>query len=200
VEESFHGQYRAAAKTASAMRNGTLVPTETFVDLEALREFLRPQIDPLMRRRYPHLSDADTDATHRVPEERHNVAVVAYIHAIKHEAGPRGDRDFHVMLGSSPATGSGIFMTAEASGLPADGDPRVWLAEARRQLLSIIGTCHCESRFMPVSPPIRVRVTGSLFFDGAHGIGSVGPAYAKPFSVWEIHPILSIERLPSNPH
>ena len=30
-------------------------PAEVFPDLEALKAFLRPQIDPLMRHRYPHL-------------------------------------------------------------------------------------------------------------------------------------------------
>jgi hypothetical protein len=193
VEEEFLGHYRASAKTEYAMLNGTLAPPEDFADLEALKAFLQPQIDPLMRHRYPHLSTADTDAGHRVPEERHNVTVIGYIHAVKHEAGKGGDRDFHVMLGSSPSPGAGIFMTAEASALPASGPHRLLLAEARRELLATIGTCHCDGRFRQVSPPIRVRVTGSLFFDGAHGIGSVGPAYAKPFTVWEIHPILSVE-------
>jgi hypothetical protein len=193
VEEEFLGHYRASAKTEYAMLNGTLAPPEEFADLEALKEFLQPQIDPLMRHRYPHLSNAGTDSGHRVPEERHNVTVIGYIHAVKHEAGKGGDRDFHVMLGSSSLPGAGIFMTAEASALPASGPHRSLFAEARRELLAIIGTCRCEGRFMQVSPPIGVRVTGSLFFDGAHGIGSVGPAYAKPFTVWEIHPILSIE-------
>lgn len=196
VDEPYEGQYRAAAKTSFAMLDGALAPIEPFADLEALRAYLRPQIDPLMRHRYPHLSQAEPAAGHRVSEERHNVSVVAYIHAVKHEAGAKGDRDFHVMLGSSATVGSGIFMTAEASALPADGSERSRLMDVRQQLLSILGTCRCEGRFMAVSPPIRVQVTGSLFFDGAHGIGSVGPAYAKPFSVWEIHPILSIEAIP----
>jgi hypothetical protein len=194
VEEEFQGQYRAAAKTEYVMLTGRMAPTEAFPDLDALKAFLRPQIDPLMRHRYPHLSDADANAGHRVPEERHNVSVVAYIHAVKHETGPRGDRDFHVMLGSSPTIGSGIFLTAEASGLRAHGVHRQQLESARAELLSIVGICRCDGHFMQVSPPIPVRVTGSLFFDGAHGIGSVGPAYAKPFSVWELHPIMSIER------
>ena len=193
--EDFEGHYRAAAKTAYVLRGSAPAPAEVFPDLEALKAFLRPQIDPLMRHRYPHLSEADTDDRHRVPEERHNVAVIAYLHAVKHESGPHGDRDFHVMLGSSPTAGQGIFITAEASALPAAGAERALLAAARTQLLALVGVCRCDGRFMAVAPPIRVRVTGSLFFDGAHGIGSVGPAYAKPFTVWEIHPLLSIERL-----
>jgi hypothetical protein len=199
VEEEFQGLYRADAKTEYAMQGSALAPVEYFPNLDALKAYLRPRIDQLMRYRYPHLSETETDVAHRVPEEVHNVAVDAYIHAVKHESGPRGDRDFHVMLGSSPMPGMGIFLTAEASGLPRGGPHRTALAEARRELLTIIGSCACDNHFMQVSPPIRVRVTGSLFFDGAHGIGSVGPAYAKPFTAWEVHPILRIELLAGAP-
>lgn len=195
VDEEFRGRYRARAKTEYAMTDGQLAPVEQFDDLEALKAFLRPQIDQIMHYHYQHLSEADTDATQRVAEERHNVSVVAYIHAVKHESGSGGDNDFHVMLGSSPTPDTGLFLTAEASGLPPDGPHRVLLAIARQELLSIVGPCYCGSRFMRVSPPLRVRVTGSLFFDGAHSIGAVGPQYAKPFTVWEIHPILSIDQL-----
>jgi hypothetical protein len=195
VAEEFRGQYRAQAKTEYVVTDGQLAPVEQFEDLEALKASLIPQIDQIMRYLYPHLSEAEADASHRVPEELHNVSVIAYIHAVKHENGPAGDNDFHVMLGSSPTPDTGLFLTAEASALPVDGPQRVLLAHARQELLSVIGPCHCDNRFMRVSPPLRVRVTGSLFFDGAHSIGAVGPQYAKPFTVWEIHPILSIERL-----
>ena len=104
-----------------------------------------------------------------------------------------GRFDFHVILGSSPTQDAGLFLTAEASGLSPDAPHRVLLANARQELMSIVGPCYCDSRFKRVSPSIRVGVTGSLFFDGAHSIGAVGPQYAKPFTVWEIHPILSVD-------
>ena len=195
VNERFAGSYRGAAKTSYAQQGGAPAPLESFADLVALRDFLAPQLDAVMKARYPHLSKQGGGADHRVPEERHNVTVDGYLHAVKHENGAKGDRDFHLMLGSSAVAGGGIFMTAEASALPAGGSQRAQLAQAREQLLSIIGTCRCEGKFMRVSPPIRVRVTGSLLFDGQHAAASVGPPYAKPFSVWEIHPIASIERL-----
>ena len=193
VEEEFGGQYRARAKTSYAMSDGVLAPLEEFADLAALRSFLAPQIDPRMRRHYPHLGEADADGSGRTVEELHNVALVAWIHAVKHESGPHGDNDFHVMLGSSAEPGAGFFLTAEASGLPEDGAQRAQLVEVRRQLLSVIGPCRCNGHFRAVVPPRRVRVSGSLFFDADHAIGAVGPKYAKPFTVWEIHPLLSIE-------
>jgi hypothetical protein len=63
------------------------------------------------------------------------------------------------------------------------------------ELLMLLGGCRCSERSRAISPPIHLRVTGALFFDGAHAIGSVGPAYAKPFTVWENHPVLTIECL-----
>lgn len=179
------------------MTDGQLAPVEHFDDLEAFKAFLSPQTDQIMRIRYPHLSKANTDATQRVAEERHNVAVIAYIHAVKHESGADGDNDYHVILGSSPTPDAGLFLTAEASGLPPDGPHRTLFAHARQELLSIVGPCHCNGHFRRVLPPVRVRVTGSLFFDSIQSVGAVGPKYAEPFTVWEIHPILSIERLDS---
>ena len=195
VAGEIRGLYRARAQTEYALVNGALAPLEEFADLDALKTFLQPQNDQAMRRRYPHLGDADTDATQRVPEELHNVSVVAYMHAVKQDSGPRGDQGFQVMLGSSPRPGAGLFLAAEASALIPDGSQGTQLATARQQLLSIVGACRCEGRFTPVSPPIAVRVAGSLFFDAARAVGSIGPAYAQPFTAWEIHPILSIERL-----
>jgi hypothetical protein len=195
VYEEFRGNHRTRAKTEYVMTHGQLAPAERFGDLEAFKAFLNPQIDQIMRDRYPKLRKADTDATQRVAEERHNVSVIAYIHAVKHESGSDGDNDFHVILGSSPTPGAGLFLTAEASALPLDGPHRALFANARQELLSIIGHCHCNGHFRRVSPPLRVRVTGSLFFDSIQSIGAVGPPYARPFTVWEIHPILSIERL-----
>ena len=197
VYEEFRGQHRPQAKTQYVMKDGQLAPVEPFDDLEAFKAFLNPQIDQIMRSRHPHLSKANTKADQRVAEERHNVSVVAYIHAVKHESGSDGDNDYHVILGSSPTPDAGLFLTAEASALPPDGTQRDLFAHARQELLSILGPCHCNGHFRRVSPPLRVRVTGSLFFDGVHSVGEVGPQYAQPFTVWEMHPILSIESLDS---
>jgi len=195
VYEEFRGHHRARAKTDYAMSGDTLAPIEKFSDLQALFEFLKPQADPIMRQRYPSLGKADTDAGRRVAEERHNVSVTAFIYAVKHETGKGGDNDFHVILGSAPTPLASIYITAEASGLPHKGPRRDLIASSRQQLLSIIGDCRCNGRFRRMSSPIRVRVVGSLFFDGAHATGVEGPKYAKTATAWEIHPILTVERV-----
>ena len=195
VYEEFRGHHRGRAKTDYVMSGDALAPTEKFSDLHALLEFLKPQADSIMRQRYPSLSKADTDAGRRVAEERHNVSVVAFIYAVKHETGKSGDNDFHVILGSAPTPLASTYMTAEASGLPRKGPRRDLIANSREQLLSIIGECRCNGRFRRMASPIRVRVTGSLFFDGEHATGVEGPKYAKTATAWEIHPILTIERV-----
>lgn len=194
--ERFAGQYRATAKTTPVYdEDGQLAPIENYADLETLRAYLQPVIDPLMRRAHPHLDGGDKrSGDERVAQERHNVAVSGYLRAVKHERGTHGDNDFHLMVCSRPEPGAGLCLTAEVSALPATGAQRPRLAQVREELHGIIGSCGCDGRFRRIAPAIPVRVIGSLFFDGAHAIGSVGPTYAKPFSVWEIHPILAITR------
>jgi len=38
-------------------------------------------------------------------------------------------------------------------------------------------------------PPVHVRITGSLFWDGEHAKQHVGPEGLQPDTAWEIHPI-----------
>ncbi|MBS0376640.1 MAG: hypothetical protein JSR73_18855 [Proteobacteria bacterium] len=200
ADEPFAGRYRAAAKTSLARHGQALAPVETLAGLEALRDYLRPVLDPRMRLRHPHLEAETSAEAPRVAEEQHLLTVRAYLHAVKHEGGAHGDHDFHVMLGSSAVADAGIFFTAEVSGLPSPGArdyPE--LAAARRQLLALLGRCVVGERFVRIDPPLAVQVTGALFFDADHSIGAVGPAYAKPFTVWELHPVLRIERASEAP-
>jgi len=113
--------------------------------------------------------------------------------AIKLESGKHGDNDFHVILGTSASSGA-KFLNVEVSGVPSSGDPTAF-REARRQLLKVIGNQSLHSSFTRFSKPLKVKVTGSLYFDADHVAGQVGPAYAKPKTVWEIHPVTSIEKV-----
>jgi hypothetical protein len=47
-------------------------------------------------------------------------------------------------------------------------------------------------------PPKHVTLEGSLYFDGSHGAGGKsdpGPGWAKPKTVWEIHPVYKLVAL-----
>jgi hypothetical protein len=159
--------------------------------------------DAAMRLRYPDLNLTTTGFPEkREPEELHNVRVDCWIHAVKFEDGRgsgAGDNDFHVILGNSPDTAVASYMTAEISGLPASGKNRAPLKAARQKFLGILGSTPHAGAFAMISPPKKVRVSGSLFFDGDHRAGCntcPGPSWAKPESVWEIHPVYAIEEIP----
>jgi hypothetical protein len=65
--------------------------------------------------------------------------------------------------------------------------------------LTFFKTTPPSGSFVHITPaPIHVSIVGSLYFDGDHSAGGKsdpGPAWAKPQSVWEIHPIYKITPL-----
>lgn len=185
-ELPFEGHYRAAVKTSYA--NGKTAACEP---LGILMRSLPS--DASMRARYPDISDPETAPEVRVREERHNVCVYGYLYAIKFEGGRHGDNDFHTILGTSPGSDA-LFLNVEVSGVPRAGD-RAPFIQARRELLRILGARQLHHWYTRFRNPPQVRVTGSLYFDADHRAGQVGPRYARPRTVWEIHPVRSIELL-----
>lgn len=189
LNQKYHGTYRKTSKTAIVRNNnGNVAPVQTFPSLKSLKNTLGD--DTTMRNKYPDLSNKQSNAL-RKPEELRNVEVVAWLYDAKHQS----DNDFHIVLGSTAIRSTALFMNTEIAGLPlAPGDDQDRLKAARQQFLTIIPsgrytTEHTES-------PIKVKVRGSVIFDGDHQPGCLkcpGPGYAKPKSVWEIHPITSIE-------
>ncbi len=146
--------------------------------------------DEMMNYDPPITRDADSQ---RVTEEQRNVAVDAYLYAAKKET---NDNDFHLILGDDPSLGGGPYMNAEISGLPTGGPFRGKLTTARGQFKDLINLTEAQlpgtGKYERYEPPIPVRVSGSLFYDVDHPPGAVGPAYAKPDTAWEIHPITAI--------
>ncbi len=200
VNMKFQGRYRPAPKTHYAKSsNGQLLRTETFQDLQALAKTLPP--DARMRTRYAGQIASAT----RFPEELRNVSVVGYLHAVKLENGidAHGNQEelcFQVMLGTSPKHGQGQFFGARVSGLPPDGNDIATFSAARRQLIQLlmyvakVPERKFHSDFAEINPPLRVKVTGSLFFDGQNEAAKAGPEYARAASAWEIHPVMAIDQ------
>jgi len=200
INMPYQGSFRAAPKTHYAKSpKGQLFPTEVFSDVDSLRKTL--PTDSEMRKKYSRNMGSPT----RFREELRNVSVIAYIHAVKLENGidahgTQGDLNFRVMLGTLPTPRQGRFFTAEVSGLPIGAADIDTFKAARRQLLQLLlyvaeikpEAFHAE--FVPLNRPIKVRVAGSLFFDGHRASNTVGPDYARADSVWEIHPVISIDQ------
>ena len=217
---AFYGHWRRPVKTSLARSGGRTVPVQNYADLGALLASLPP--DKQMRQKYKDLharspqtkrkqQSGDFGPQDRKPEELRNVAVTAWICAVKYEWGKTGDNDFHVILSSNATAGAGAeFITLEVSALPVvkaatKTNPRPTinarspdyptLLRARKQLVGLFLNHRLTETFYQPQQPIKVSVTGSLHFDGDHRAGakgSPGPDGMKPATVWEIHPVSNL--------
>jgi hypothetical protein len=177
----FAGHFRARAKTTMLGE-----PEMPFASIAELRQTLKS--DAAMRSGHPGVA---ATGQNRFAEENRAVTVTTRLLAVKLERGATGDNDFHCILGEP---GSGKLLDAEVSGLPAGGDKQPFI-DVRNQLLDLLGHPRFTNAYVKPSPPIRVQVAGSLYFDGDHDAGSIGPHGMQPTTAWEIHPIHSIRKI-----
>ncbi len=189
--EVYCGTYRGGPKTSFYKTdNGRLGTFFHFDNLVDLLDTL--PLDNEMRQ----LPDAwrPDGSPSRIAEERQNVQLVAYIVAVS----PReDDHDLHVIISNRPRGANRRFMNVEVSGLPRDRVNEVDFVRVRSEIRAILPEIdNSRSRgYLSIDPPARVLIRGSLFFDGDHGYGCAkcpGPGWAKPMTVWEIHPVYSI--------
>lgn len=192
--EDFCGSYRASPKTSYVTADDGAFAQPIKVDsVSALLQRLPSDAD--MRSKYEWgLHNAPG---HRVTEELYNVELTGYIVAVK----PcESDRDYHVILKDN---GARKFMNVEVSGLPTDGKDKAIFQRARSEIESVLSAANAPDtcgKYDRLPQPAHVKVTGSAFFDGDHRAGCrsgcPGPSYAKPSTVWEIHPVYNIETIP----
>lgn len=181
----YAGTARKAAKLSIAIAR-----TENFGDVSAMIATL-----PSMNAMVNHKPVITTTAnSNRVNEEKRNVRLAAFLYAASHE----DDNDFHLILGRAPAAVPQVYFTAEVSGLPpATSGSFATLKSVRDTFKNHFGL------FVPTplvgydfyTPPIRVSIEGSLFFDMTHATGTPpGPASLRPKMpvIWEVHPVTKI--------
>jgi hypothetical protein len=182
--DNFGGTQRKAAKISIATGR-----TKTFKTVSTLITSL--PTDEQMIKRKPKIRRAANSG--RVSEEMRNVGVSAFLYAASRE----DDSDFHLIIGGDPQGTPEMYMTMELSGLPPKTSPAfAKLNTARNAYKKFFGTNLPGLTYDFYSPPIPVKVKGSLFFDVGHATGSrPGPASLKSRmpTVWEVHPITSIE-------
>ena len=182
--DNFGGTQRKAAKISIATGR-----TKTFKTVTTLIGSL-PTDDQMIKRK-PKIGRGANSG--RVPEEMRNVGVSAFLYAASRE----DDNDFHLIIGGDPQGTSEMYLTVEVSGLPPKTSPAfAKLNTARNAYKKFFGTNLPGMTYDFYSPPIPVKLKGSLFFDAGHATGSrPGPASLKSRmpTVWEIHPITSIE-------
>ncbi len=199
LDESFAGKYRKRAKTSivRSLTTDHISRAHKYDNLGDLLIHLPNDIE--MRNKYPDLKmHVHNFPEFRKTEELYNVEVTAWVHAVKYEGGS-GDRDFHIIIGNNPDTAFATFMNVEISGLPDSSSHNYKpLRDARKEFLELFSDYHFTTSFKRIDPPVKVTIKGSLFFDGDHNhsCGTCpGPSYAKPGTVWEIHPVYSIVKV-----
>jgi hypothetical protein len=182
--ETFCRTARRAAKTSVA--HGTTMQFDTF---QEFHDWLPKQKD-MENLHIPRGIDSN-----RVDKEKYDVTIVAYLYA----AAKQSDNDFHLIVGGGPNAPTSRKMNVEISGLSPLGYPdRDTLVSAREAFKAF---CLTEWSSLPKStfkfcqPPLKVRITGSIFFDVEHGPGAVGPGSLSGDidTSWEIHPITRFE-------
>jgi hypothetical protein len=188
--EEFKGEYRKGPKTHLVrMASGSLAPAKSYTGIKALLSVL--PFHQVMKQKYPKLFLKKGAPNVRVAEENRNVRVIGWMFHAKRE----GDEDYHVLVGTKSSGVDNTFMNVEVSGLPPSGKDRSDLKAARTQFENIAQRTISRARYNDFTPPIKVRITGSLFFDGDHAPGSIGSKGHKPKTVWEIHPVAKIEAI-----
>lgn len=179
-DERFAGHDRKASKTVIVQAK-----IEGFNTIPSLLKTLPS--DDEMRGYDPPISKAmDSE---RVEEEQRNVTVrTAYIFLLYRES----DNDYHIIIGSNPDTSRAVLMNIEVSGLPDQSSPDYQaLKEVRKSILDKFGKI-CSSKKFCFDHPVKISVTGSLFYDVDHKPGIVGYKNCKPKTAWEIHPVTQI--------
>lgn len=127
----------------------------------------------------------------RIPSENRNVRIKkTYLYAYSRQT----DEDFHVIIGTTKKpTASTRYFNVEISGLPPSGTQSFSLLKAARDSFRTKATEDlCKSGYFFYVNPLKIEVSGSLFFDKQHHNDLIGPAAARPPDAWEIHPVTSL--------
>jgi hypothetical protein len=188
--DNYTGNDRKAAKLAIS---GAAV--ENFADLKDLIGSLTPD---------QQMIDLDLSTgpnSGRVEQEERNVRLKVFLYAASREK----DNDFHFILGRDPeVVGDGaqeepLYMTMELSGLPPRSLPSFERLESARQAFKdYLGPNLPGTGYQFYDPPRPVEIEGSLFFDTTHAKGPhPGPQRLRAHipTIWEVHPISSLEFL-----
>ncbi|MEI6488818.1 MAG: hypothetical protein WCP52_07645 [Bacteroidota bacterium] len=133
------------------------------------------------------------DTSPRSAVEQRNIQVTGWLYTYARE----GDEDYHLIIGNSNKKTGLKLMSAEISGLPkSTASSFTKLSDARTQFTQVIlhGENYCSGFTKKLlKNPIKVTITGSVFYDTHHASGGSGTGIYKSTTPWEIHPVTSIK-------
>ncbi len=143
--------------------------------------------DSIMRNLNPAITTAINSP--RVIQEKRNVNIkTAFIYAISRE----NDNDFHLIIGDTLPYNAAKSLNVELAGIPNPANTsKDTLTKVRTKVEAYFGE-KCSGAYSVFTPPIKISVSGSLFYDIGHPPGLVGTGIYKPSSSWEIHPMSDI--------
>jgi len=127
----------------------------------------------------------------RITEEDRNVRVKkTWLYAYSRQT----DEDFHVIVGNTKnPRATTKYFNIEISGLPPAGAATFNdILSSRNSFLTKATENLCKSGYFFYEKPLRVDVTGSLFYDKQHHGDDIGPGSARPPDAWEIHPVTKL--------
>jgi hypothetical protein len=168
-----------------------IAPTDTFADMSALIATL--ESDSLMKSMGLGESDNRSDIEIRNVYIKH-----CYLFMIERQI----DNDYHLTIGDKDGEGNArSCLNAEISGVPKDGDSlsfstilstRKWLYDHYPQQYKGPSTTWFLNKTRP-KPPLRIHLSGSLFWDPRHNSKWRSKADLPVVAQWEVHPIKCIE-------
>lgn len=190
--DDFDGKARKAAKTSFASGSAR--------DIDDYKAFIStlPKDKFMCKTRQPEISQAAT--SDRVDEEKINVKVTKiWLYAFKRQK----DEDYHLMVGISPKYSiakKAKFYNMEISGYPEnEGGDFDKIKKSRQAFESFFNISDCDvvcRNYVDFRKnPIRIEVTGSMFYDKDHcsNLATVSPSGYPIKTAWEVHPIKSIK-------
>jgi hypothetical protein len=191
INEVFSGSYRHTTKTSFVRdSNSELLPFNEFPSIINYLESL--PADSIFIKKYPDVRRKSSNDMKRTIEENINVEIDScWIFDINHES----DKDYHIIVGNSADVSTATFLNVEVTGLPPDSTiDTEQMKQVRTILLKMFPNLKANG-YTEIMPPVKVRIKGSAIFDGDHTAGTIGHKSQKPKTVWEIHPVYSIEPL-----
>jgi len=103
------------------------------------------------------------------------------------------DNDFHIEISDSKKW--------QSKHVIVEVPPGPEYCDARKQIFDIVRADGCGGDKCILKTPVKIRVTGFVFLDGAHGKtckikrGMVVGGVSGAEGAWEIHPVLKVERV-----
>jgi len=103
------------------------------------------------------------------------------------------DNDFHIEISDSKKW--------QSKHVIVEAPPGPEYCDARKQIFYIVRADGCGGDKCILKTPVKIRVTGFVFLDGAHGKtckikrGMVVGGVSGAEGAWEIHPVLKVERV-----